>query len=206
MENKMPLNSLFFFLPIIFIFRRCFFLNVLITGPPGIGKTSILNKVKEEIKNRGYVVGGFFCPEILEDGKRTGFKIIDIETGKSGVLASITCEEPRVSKYGVNLKDIDQIGVRAIEKSLDKADFIFIDEIAPMELKSLKFRKAVEKAIEVEKPVIAVIHQKSRDELILKLKNSGLSMIFEVSFRNRDFLDQEILCIIQDQNLIYDRD
>jgi nucleoside-triphosphatase len=162
-----------------------------------MGKTSVLNKVKEGIQSQGYVVGGFYCPEIIKNGKRTGFSIIDISTGEKGILASLDGEGPRVGRYRVNLKDLEQIGLKAIEKSLDKADFIFIDEIAPMELKSSKFRKAVKRAIEGEKQVIAVIHQKSRDQLVLDLKKGNNVMMFEVSLGNRNFLDQEIRRFIQ---------
>lgn len=171
-------------------------MNILITGPPGIGKTSVLNKVKTDIKSIGLVIGGFYCPEIIKDGRRIGFSIIDIETGESGVLASINTDGPRIGKYGVNLENIEKIGVKALEKSLEKADFIFIDEIAPMELQSQKFRKAVERVIEGGKPVIAVIHQKSRDELVLNLKKRDHVLMFEVTYENRDFLDREILQVI----------
>lgn len=171
-------------------------MNIFITGPPGIGKTSVLNKVKTEIKKIGLVVGGFYCPEIIKNGRRIGFTIIDIETGESGVLASIKTEGPRIGKYGVNLENIDKIGVKALEKSLEKADFIFIDEIAPMELQSQKFREAVKKVIEGEKTVIAVIHQKSKDKLVLSLKNRDHALIFEVTYENRDLLDREILQVI----------
>jgi nucleoside-triphosphatase len=168
-------------------------LNLLITGPPGIGKTSVLNKVKEEIERLGYAIGGFYCPEVRESGRRTGFSIIDISTGEKGVLSSLSSEGPRVGKYRVNLKDIEKIGVRAIETSLQTADFIFIDEIGPMELKSFKLSKAIKMAVEGEKQVIAVIHQKSKDKLVLDLKNSSDIMLLQVSFENREFLVEKIL-------------
>jgi len=51
-------------------------MNVLITGRPGVGKTTLLNKIKKKIEDRGYSTGGMYCPEIREDGKRTGFKLL----------------------------------------------------------------------------------------------------------------------------------
>ena len=53
-------------------------MNILITGPPGIGKTTLLEKIKNKIKDSGFSIGGMYCPEIRENNKRTGFNIIDI--------------------------------------------------------------------------------------------------------------------------------
>lgn len=64
-------------------------MNILITGPPGVGKTTLLNKIKKIIKDMGYSTGGMYCPEIREDGRRTGFEIIDIASRQKGLLASI---------------------------------------------------------------------------------------------------------------------
>ena len=45
--------------------------NILLTGPPRVGKTTLIMRVIEKIKNRG--IGGFYTEEIREKGVRTGF-------------------------------------------------------------------------------------------------------------------------------------
>jgi nucleoside-triphosphatase len=62
-----------------------------------------------------------------------------------------------------------------------------------MELKSNKFSKAVESALDSDKTVIAVIHQRSRHRFILDVKNRDDVTLFEVSRDNRESLDAEIL-------------
>lgn len=171
-------------------------MNILITGAPGVGKTTVLNRIKNEIESHGYKVGGIYSPEIKENGTRIGFGIIDLKTGKKGILASINGNGPRVGKYKVNLGDLENIGISALENAVYGADFIFIDEIAPMELKSPKFAEVVERVFDSEIPVLAVIHKRSSHPFILKVKNRDDVVVFEVTRENRGVLDQKILELI----------
>jgi nucleoside-triphosphatase len=171
--------------------------NILLTGPPGVGKTTLLEEIKNRMKTRGYSIGGIYCPEIRENGRRTGFNIIDISSGRKGILASIHCTSgPVIGKYRVNLNDIQEIGISSLENALETADYIFIDEIAPMELKSTEFPDAVWKVMESQKPVIAVIHQHSRHPFILKVKNRDDVKIFNLTTQNRNIILQEILKLL----------
>lgn len=172
-------------------------MNILITGRPGSGKTTLLNKMKGSLESKGYIIGGVYCPEIRKNTKRVGFRIIDIMNKKEGILSHINCSGPHVGKYKVNLKDLNGIGVNAIEKAIEKADYIFIDEIAPMELYSEKFIYAVSTAFNDEKPVLAVIHRKSNHPFILKTKKRNDVSLFEISPENRDSLYYEILKVLQ---------
>jgi len=115
-------------------------MNILITGPPCIGKTTLLEEIKNKVKDHGFSIGGMYCPEIRENSKRTGFNIIDLASGRKGILASINnTKGPSVGRYRVNLDEINDVGVLALKNALKTSDYIFIDEIAPMELASSFF-------------------------------------------------------------------
>lgn len=142
--------------------------NILITGQPGCGKSSLIKKLIE-----GRKVGGIATPEIRKRGLRWGFEIVDLESGKGGILASVEEKEgPPVSKYRVNLENLDEIGVSAIEKAVDapEIEFIVIDEIGKMECFSEKFKKAVTSALGSQKPILAAISLYDFDPFIKEIK------------------------------------
>jgi nucleoside-triphosphatase len=169
-------------------------MNLLISGPPGVGKTTLLNEIKNKIRGHGYSVGGMYCPEIREEGKRTGFNIIDIASRQKGILASIyNTKGPNVGRYRVNLDEIHDVGVSALKNAMETSDYILIDEIAPMELASSSFSQAVWEVMESQKPVIAVIHQRSNHPFILKVKNREDVKIFNLTRENRDYILKKIL-------------
>jgi len=162
---------------------------LLITGSPGVGKTTVLTKIVNILKERGCLVGGMLSREVREDGRRVGFEILDISSLKRGWLAQVDQSSgPKVGKYRVNLADFETIGVKAISDSIENCDLVAIDEIGPMELFSEKFRDAVNAAIQSQKSVVAVVHWKAQDRLINKVKARKDAEILEVTTENREKL------------------
>ena len=159
--------------------------NIFLTGPPGIGKTTIIKKWAEKIKN----AGGFYTEEIRESGKRKGFKIVTLD-GKEGILAS--CEKEgrlRVGRYTVNIKEFEDTGVKSIEKALEDKGikYIVIDEVGRMELFSERFKKIVEKALDSDKVVIGVL-TRAKDSFVDKIRMRQDVEIIEVDRTNREEL------------------
>ncbi len=176
---------------------------VLLTGRPGIGKTTVLRKTVDLLRTRGWVVGGMVSSEIRSSGRRIGFEISDLLSGESGILAHIYLKEgTRVGRYRVNLEDLEHIGVRAIQNALEEAGIICCDEIAPMELSSSLFREAIGKAVKSPKPFVGTIHLTVVDSLIQELEIESCVEVLEVTKRNRDGLHLEIVRLVEN-NLNY---
>jgi nucleoside-triphosphatase len=126
----------------------------LLTGKPGTGKTSL---IKEAVTGMGDRAGGFYTEEIRSQGERQGFQIVTLE-GEKAVLAHTNIRGPyRVSRYGVDVETLDEVGVAAIHRALQHSDVVVIDEIGRMELFSKGFREAVRSAIYSDKKVIGTI-------------------------------------------------
>ena len=164
---------------------KAFFL----TGHPGVGKTTVLTKIIDELKHRGFKVGGMISSEVRENGVRVGFRIADVSSGREGWLASRRQRSgPQIGRYRVCLEELDTIGVKAILNSIAIADVTVIDEVGPMELFSAPFRETVLKALESEKPVLGTIHHRATHPLVLAIKNRTDTEIFEVTTDNRNEL------------------
>ena len=130
----------------------------LLTGGPGVGKTTI---IKQALEKAQIVAGGFFTEEIRVGGVRQGFRIVTLE-GDSTILAHIDIRSPyRVSKYGIDIEGLDRVGVAALREAIRERDLIVIDEIGKMELFSTSFQLAVLDAINSQKSVLGTIMRSS---------------------------------------------
>ncbi|CUS77156.1 nucleoside-triphosphatase [Candidatus Kryptonium thompsonii] len=156
--------------------------NFLITSPPGTGKTTAIKKFID-LTGGKFKVSGFITEEIRDQkGKRVGFKITTLD-GKTGILADINLKNsPKVGKYGVNLKDIDNIAVPSINLN---SDIIVIDEIGKMECFSKSFVQRVFEVLDSEKILVGTIKEKG-DEIINKIKSRNDVELIKLTLENRD--------------------
>lgn len=130
-------------------------MNLLLTGKPGIGKTTVIKRVLEALK---VPVTGFYTREIRGPGGRLGFEAVTIE-GPKCILAHIDFKSPyRVSKYGVDVSTFERIIVPSIDPTLHpEAALIVIDEIGKMECFSSRFCETVLRALDSDKLVLGTI-------------------------------------------------
>ncbi|HHT9125688.1 MAG TPA: NTPase [Candidatus Brocadiia bacterium] len=164
------------------------FKNVLITGSPGVGKTTVIKTV---IPLLNVKAGGFFTEEIRVKGNREGFAVETLD-GQKGVLSHINFKSPyNVGKYGVDVQSFEQIAIPAIESAIKDKELIVIDEIGKMELFSEGFKEAVIKALDSKKPVLGVIKRGS-DGFINAIKARNDVKIFTITYENRNTIPAEI--------------
>jgi nucleoside-triphosphatase THEP1 len=157
--------------------------NILLTGSPGCGKSTLIEKVVAGTKRPAT---GFLTREIREHNRRVGFSINPLN-GNSGVLAHENIESKfKVGKYGVNIKGIDSIAVPAMVPDNEKV-LVIIDEIGKMECLSGLFRDTVKGVLNSKNPVLGSIAL-SGGPFITKIKRRDDILIVEVTKDNRDTL------------------
>lgn len=167
--------------------------TILLAGRPGVGKTTI---IKQVVNMLGGEAGGFYTEEIRQRGRRLGFKIITLE-GEEGVLAHVDIKgAPRVSKYGVNVRDLEEVGVAALRRAVEGGRYVVIDEIGKMELYSPEFRRAVVEALESEKVVLGTV-MAGRHEWVDNLKAKSQVTVLTVTEGNREGMAGRILDMLQ---------
>ncbi len=174
-----------------------------LTGKPGVGKTETLLKIVDMLREEGYTVGGMVTRSIFEGGERVGFTVEDVATGDSRVFAHENISSRhRVGKYGVDLKALEDVGVKAIKRALEESDIVVIDEIGRMEVESPLFVEVVKEALDSEKPVIITLHKKSRNPLLQDIRRRDDVRILEVSLLNKSLLAYKVIDIIKGKEVI----
>jgi nucleoside-triphosphatase len=159
-----------------------------------VGKSTVLWRVVEVLKARGYRVGGMISREMRTSGARVGFEITDVSSGKRGVLARISgLRGPQVGRYHVNLEDLDAVGAVSIVNAVEDSDVVVIDEIGPMELFSAAFQDAVRRAVESVKLVVGVAHWRARSKLIDDVRERPDAVLVQVTFENRETLHEVVV-------------
>jgi nucleoside-triphosphatase len=164
--------------------------NILITGRPGVGKTTVIRRVLEGLDGRP---GGFTTQEIRRGGRRVGFSIRAVDTGQEGILAHIDLAGPhRVGPYGVDTGDVERIGVPALIRAMEEADVIVMDEIGRMENYCSSFRSAVLRALDAPRDVLGTLQMRSTPFLD-RIRQRDDVTIRTLTPRNRDDMPRILL-------------
>lgn len=163
--------------------------KILLTGLPGVGKTTLIKKLAGALKEFHPV--GFYTEEIREEGMRKGFEWVSLD-GRRGLLSHKKIRSPyRVGQYGVDVKGFDDF-LDSIPWIDPSTRLIIIDEIGKMECLSDKFKKVLKEVLDSEKGLIATIAMKGSG-LIAEVKGRKDITLFTITPSNRDLLLDEIL-------------
>lgn len=161
---------------------------LLITGMPGVGKTTAIRRVAERIEPGG--LRGFCTDEIREGGERKGFRLASFD-GATRVIAHVdfakTC---RIGKYGVDVEALDDSA--GLLRPDPKAQVYLVDEIGKMECLSDKFVTAMRVLLSGRTPVVATVGARGSG-FMTEVKSRTECEVWQITRANRDKLPARIV-------------
>ena len=170
---------------------------LLLTGRPGVGKTTVIARVAEGLGPRS--VRGFITEEIRSRGIRKGFKLRTFG-GKERTLSHVSIRsQHRVGRYGVDLEAV----LECVEESLlahPTPDVYLVDEIGKMECLSEIFVRAMERCFDSGVPVVATVALRGGG-FIARAKEHPDAETWEVTVQNRDALPDRVLSWVPNREL-----
>jgi nucleoside-triphosphatase len=162
---------------------------LLLTGRPGVGKTTVIRKVAAGLAGRR--LGGFYTEEIRVDRERRGFSLTSFD-GRQGVMAHVDFPgRDRVGRYGVDVAVIDELAASTLGLSRDVSVYL-VDEIGKMECLSPAFVKAMRALLDSTKRVVATIGARGGG-FIAEVKAREDAEALVVMPGNRDELPDRVL-------------
>lgn len=163
--------------------------NTLITGLPGVGKTTLVRRLCDELQQ--HRPAGFYTEEIRESGVRRGFALVGLD-GSRDILAHVDIAgKHRVGKYGVDVGRLDTFLERLALQD-PRNELVVLDEIGKMECCSSLFVDLVRSLLDSERTVLATIALKGGG-LMAEVKQRPDVRLFTVTRHNRDTLGPRIL-------------
>ncbi len=174
-------------------------MNILLTGKPGVGKSTIIQKVIESLGVDR--TAGFWTMEIRVRNQRVGFSIQTVD-GVVGTLAHVDNDRgPRVGKYTVSIEHIDEVAIPSMERARNAGKIIIIDEIASMELKSPQFAPEVKRCLDTKR-VLGTLQERPgsfQDEVRMRTD----IRIIEITHENRDQIPAQVLSMLDSNESLF---
>ena len=115
---------------------------------------------------------------------RIGFEFIDLTTNERATLSSTTGSGPGMGKYFVDL-DGCRFAVKRLIEAIKNSDVIICDELGPMEFKSNEFVDCVKDMLEIDKPIIVVVHKRLQHAVVDQFRKKAKFLI-NIDFQNRN--------------------
>ena len=176
-------------------------MQIFLSGPPGVGKSTILQKIRSErdvAPKKGFVVH-----EILGEEERVGFELEFLDRENRNLLAHTQrmLSGTKMGDYSVDVKMIEEVLVPYnYAFSREENDEVFLlDEIGRMQNKSPLFLDSVDTLLNSGKSVIATIVYDD-EPWARKYKEREESFYINVSRENRDDIPELVSMLMKQRS------
>ena len=165
--------------------------NILLTGHPGVGKTTLVKKIIERFSH--LALTGFFTEEVRDKGSRVAFRAVALN-GSSAIFAHRdfhTEPEFRVGRYGVKTEVLETLVRAHLDPYRKAADLLIVDEIARMEVLSSSIKQALEAALDSECLLLGTVSLKGTG-FIKRVKNRKDVQVVKITRENRGAMEGQV--------------
>jgi len=164
------------------------FMNILLTGPTQIGKSTILKKV---IQMLDLEMTGFYTQPFLIKNKVIGYKMIDYQNALSSSIIGIKDTPTTCKPYTLMFE------TKAIEiLSQPVSDAYLLDELGFLERYAINYQNKTLEILDSNKLVLGVLKDK-KTTFLDTIRNRNDVIIIRVTESNRNFIPFEILRLIK---------
>uniref|UniRef100_A0A8D8S6B2 Cancer-related nucleoside-triphosphatase n=1 Tax=Cacopsylla melanoneura TaxID=428564 RepID=A0A8D8S6B2_9HEMI len=168
---------------------------ILLTGDPGCGKTTLVQKVYQALLTSQVKVEGFYTSEVRAGGQRSGFDVVLLNDGGRGPLARVAYMEDKkreAKKREAKEKEADDVMLAIMEHEMAFRDDIYFQARSTVpgpkvgkytvDLKS--FESLVQPILTPEKLKVCqvlILDEIGKMELFSKQFESSIQRIFQTS-------------------------
>jgi nucleoside-triphosphatase len=158
--------------------------NVLITGKPKSGKSTLLKKIVTGLHNKV----GFVTNEMIGEDGRVGFEI-ETNSGAKGILAHVNIQSPhKVSKYFVDIGILEKMIAEVSTFNMD--DILYLDEVGEMELSTDSFKDLTLRYLNSTNTCLVTVSEVFNCKFIEDIKKRDDVLLIGLTPENRE--EQEI--------------
>ncbi|UCF78436.1 MAG: AAA family ATPase [Candidatus Eiseniibacteriota bacterium] len=162
---------------------------LLLSGLPGVGKTTAVRKVAAALAR--HRLRGFTTEEVRVRGRRQGFRLETLD-GHVATLAHTDIRSScRVGRYGVDIDALNRIVDLTLHHDAS-VELYVVDEIGKMECLSQKFVCAMESLLDSEARILATIPVRGT-EFIRRVRRHPAAKLWEITRENRDEIPGRVL-------------
>jgi nucleoside-triphosphatase len=167
---------------------------LLLTGAPGVGKTTVIRRVAAQLEMRH--LRGFYTEEIREGGERRGFRLRGFQGQERVIAHTAFPKSHRVGKYGVDVAAMDDAAALLAPDPAARA--YLVDEIGKMECLSERFISAIRVLFGGRTPLVATIALRGGG-FIAEAKRLPEALLWEVTYGARDELPLRVKSWLTEQ-------
>jgi nucleoside-triphosphatase THEP1 len=130
--------------------------NLLLAGPSGVGKSTLLKRVRLALEERR--VRGFYSYALFQGGHRTGWRLDAFDESDGGILIHRAIRSGRrLGRYGLDLALLGRL-VKSQMALDERVDVYLVDEIGIVSTWLKRFTLAMDALLDSRVKAVAIIH------------------------------------------------